>query len=515
MASLKRMMPLAAGILAMHLGASAAGVLIGSSAASANDFCPADSTGQEQRTLRFENQCDFPVWVGFVGGSIPCKTDGSLTCPSSTSACQLNPGSETDGTCTCQTDADCGSAQACNPIAKFCYWTLPPPTDAAGKQSFKLDAADSAGPKSAKSCIPQQSQLVQLSGALFGRTGCVTNAAGILVCQTGTCQTTQDGEACLPGEGGTPPATLAEFTFQNSFAGTSNKDFYDITIINGANVAMEMSPIQDTFTIDANDPYSCQSPGRQDASSTGLTGCSWEFAPGTINGSDQTSLLRLVSPKQVARADECPAGTTFNAQTGVCLCSADTQCSKAGDLLCGLATGAVVGPPGGLGQVCGKTIGEWSADQICGLDPMFQSPDKSLNCAQEFDFNSKPGTTTLQALLLCPQGGAESCYNRTPTPTTDCCGCATDPANQPYFDDWPKVLAVGDMCLNNNPTWGQNVQNWLAFMKRACPTSYTYPFDDATSTFTCLSNKMHGGVGYQVTYCPGGTALRAPKSSRR
>lgn len=40
-------------------------------------------------------------------------------------------------------------------------------------------------------------------------------------------------------------------------------------------------------------------------------------------------------------------------------------------------------------------------------------------------------------------------------------------------------------------------------MKEACPTSYTYPYDDMSSTFTCKN--MQGGVNmanYLITFCP-------------
>jgi hypothetical protein len=41
-----------------------------------------------------------------------------------------------------------------------------------------------------------------------------------------------------------------------------------------------------------------------------------------------------------------------------------------------------------------------------------------------------------------------------------------------------------------------------AFLKQACPTAYVYPFDDATSTFTCRRASNATGVAYVVTFCP-------------
>lgn len=39
--------------------------------------------------------------------------------------------------------------------------------------------------------------------------------------------------------------------------------------------------------------------------------------------------------------------------------------------------------------------------------------------------------------------------------------------------------------------------------KSACPRSYSYAYDDPTSTFTCT-----GGANYVVTFCPGSTSPR-------
>ncbi|GAA0186448.1 hypothetical protein LIER_33736 [Lithospermum erythrorhizon] len=43
--------------------------------------------------------------------------------------------------------------------------------------------------------------------------------------------------------------------------------------------------------------------------------------------------------------------------------------------------------------------------------------------------------------------------------------------------------------------------------KSACPKSYSYAYDDASSTFTCT------GADYTITFCPSGTSKRSSKSS--
>jgi hypothetical protein len=49
------------------------------------------------------------------------------------------------------------------------------------------------------------------------------------------------------------------------------------------------------------------------------------------------------------------------------------------------------------------------------------------------------------------------------------------------------------------PTTCTPTQYSLAF-KAACPTAYSYAYDDATSTFTCKAPS-----GYAITFCPAGS----------
>jgi len=45
-------------------------------------------------------------------------------------------------------------------------------------------------------------------------------------------------------------------------------------------------------------------------------------------------------------------------------------------------------------------------------------------------------------------------------------------------------------------------------LKDACPTAYTYPYDDMSSTFTCSNANEKGTnlVNYVITFCPEKTA---------
>jgi hypothetical protein len=66
---------------------------------------------------------------------------------------------------------------------------------------------------------------------------------------------------------------------------------------------------------------------------------------------------------------------------------------------------------------------------------------------------------------------------------------------------WPALTAPGHGRKNDNPNWQNVAEPWLAFLKQACPTAYTEPFDDATSTFACTS-PSGAAVAHDVTFCP-------------
>ncbi|CAM9239536.1 unnamed protein product, partial [Hapterophycus canaliculatus] len=40
---------------------------------------------------------------------------------------------------------------------------------------------------------------------------------------------------------------------------------------------------------------------------------------------------------------------------------------------------------------------------------------------------------------------------------------------------------------------------WAAHLKKACPTAYTFPYDDQTSTYTCFDGDGPGADDYVNT----------------
>lgn len=99
---------------------------------------------------------------------------------------------------------------------------------------------------------PSESKSTELpdhwAGRFWGRTNCVDGH-----CETGDC----GGRVQCNGAGGKPPATLAEFTLN----GAGDKDFYDISLVDGYNLPMRIAPIRDTYITTNGGSYDCATAG--------------------------------------------------------------------------------------------------------------------------------------------------------------------------------------------------------------------------------------------------------------
>uniref|UniRef100_A0A0A0L4Z5 Thaumatin-like protein n=1 Tax=Cucumis sativus TaxID=3659 RepID=A0A0A0L4Z5_CUCSA len=73
------------------------------------------------------------------------------------------------------------------------------------------------------------------SGRIWGRTYCSHDATGRFTCATADCGS---GTVECNGKGAVPPATLAEFTLN----GANGLDFYDVSLVDGYNVPMLITP---------------------------------------------------------------------------------------------------------------------------------------------------------------------------------------------------------------------------------------------------------------------------------
>ncbi|MDX1997890.1 MAG: thaumatin family protein [Thermoanaerobaculia bacterium] len=447
----------------------------------------ASSCATGERLFTVVNSSNQAVWLGFASGSISCLSDSN--CPTQAKGSCIGASPPNAGVCGCT--GGCGAISTCNPADSFCHWNGP---------SILSGSIDMATGSTTKLCFPaaQTGMAIQWSGTLFARTGCSSTAP----CQTGDCGASPSTSQCPLAKGGAPPATLAEFTLSNPATTGAGPDFYDVSIINGINVGVTMAPNAGTFSADPTDPYSCGAPGNPEAAGK-LSACSWQITP-IVSKVDQAPFLRNVAPTSFQAAGKCPNGSAPNS-LGNCACTTDTDCAPGP--VCGLAMNASTSAQ--FAQVCGTAIGWWTADQICGASAPVAPFGAPLQCGTSFS-NSDGSTSTYTNLFACtqPSGAtnpeqAQSCYSS--GAVTDCCGCATSASAD--HQAWPTVLSPSfggpdNGCFNNNPTWVSVAQPWLVFLKKACPTAYTYPFDDATSTFTCSNSSGQAAPSYTITFLP-------------
>ncbi len=362
---------------------------------------------------------------------------------------------------------DCGPSNNCpegtsclvqNEEAVGCFWDFPPgprvipPGGAVGVGLMNPPIETAPG------------SLFKWSGNVYASTGCDRDGEH---CETALCPVSRGGESfvepCPNGVGPVGPVTLAEFTL-----GFTSRDFYDISIIDGINIPVSMAPT--TRVRDADDPYFCQEAGAVDDSETGLLGCSWSLDPTVPGFGDQSKLLTTVlAGSDLDCSDGCPQGEVCGRQLDI-----GTE---------------------DVSEVCGRQIAWWTANELCGhTSQQFGAP---LDCAQ-----AVPGQGIQGNLYLCDGENENSCYQRTQADPT-CCGCP-----EWKVDGRAVPVAPGFKCFDSNQAWTSLAEPWSQILKDTCPTAYTFPYDDATSTFTCEtaepSIRRPNSMDYTITFCPGG-----------
>lgn len=350
-----------------------------------------------------------------------------------------------------------------------------------------------------------------INGALWPRTGC-SMQSGQFVCATGTCTTLSNSATCVSGtsSGNMPlnPITKMEATL-TSTAGTDG--VYDVSVINGMTVPVEMKafgPLGSNQVGSSpgnpNDVYTCSSAGSiiQPSGSSLLSACSWSFDPSaSLTGiSNVNSDFYWVTP------------------------GADNACSSsASPLLCGMAYD--VAPPANPGKVnrrLGEFLGFSTLTNYIGYASSSQWGSQNLysiyGMGTPLPGYGPPGNYTV--LIGCKYdsttGTANSC-NLGNLPSTQayqtCCGCVDwtiTTSNTPCGDNSPYWPGTGtnQLWTTHKPsqaTVTYNIQDAITWLKQACPTAYSYQFDDTASSFQCnTDNSTSLHTSYQITFCPGG-----------
>eukprot|EP00931_Biecheleriopsis_adriatica_P056864 TRINITY_DN33729_c0_g1_i1.p1 TRINITY_DN33729_c0_g1~~TRINITY_DN33729_c0_g1_i1.p1 ORF type:complete len:1072 (+),score=165.04 TRINITY_DN33729_c0_g1_i1:69-3284(+) len=295
-------------------------------------------------------------------------------------------------------------------------------------------------------------------------------------------------EHCPTYQGVNGISTAVEFTFV-----PFGPDYYDVSVINGMNVPIEMRPDEHFNRVSESASgstrgYNCGTAGALHQADSRLSPCSWHYKL-PVTGRDRTG-------KQV---DLGPLLTQVDGGHGPCTSNSD--CTGKGHV-CGQVAKLSPGPTAGtwrptteVSMECGNKIGLWSVYQLCvwtGNTYTSSAPFEGLiDCPASHNMfacaDSEPWTT--------------SCYHS--VSGAECCGCA----------NWTEVLGKkvpdgGAGCQGSSSEWLEKGLPYYTLLKDGCPTTYTYAFDDETSTFTCQTAESRADptvandAGYVITLCP-------------
>lgn len=461
------------------------------------------------RTVTFTNNSTQTIYVGITGGAAaayldsatPALPPGQTTANMKAGAASLCGPSNPQAACPLGTTCMQGGASPNSNIGNtpyYCYYDAPAPSN-----GYPVAASGSTSISISGSSIAPNG--VIWSGNFYPRSGCDPTTG---VCDNATCRGAAGGLVCGPGTGPSPGInTLAELTFQAS----PQPDFYDVSIINGANFATQFGPTN--VSISSTNSYMCGTAGSTAAQNggysvggIGLPAAPWTMTPsaqsfpsGAVTSGDASSYFRVVIP------------TT----TPVTTCTMNSGCTDPVNNTCGYAMSDVT--KGGFTfatRSCGRPVAWASANAIWGAN------QTSANVAP-FSFTtdwpngltgSGSGTVSVGDLQLCiNQTFSSYIANGTAAnpvqPAALACGGVMWGATQnplpianPMSNVGLGLTTPSTPAYTANAHWLDYVLPTITWMKTACPTCYTYPFDDMSSTFTCANATASAATNYGVTF---------------
>ncbi|XP_052199719.1 thaumatin-like protein [Diospyros lotus] len=163
-------------------------------------------------------------------------------------------------------------------------------------------------------------------GRFWGRTNCNFDEKGRGHCQTGDC----DGLLECKGYG-TPPNTLAEYALKQF----SDLDFYDISLVDGFNVAMEFTPttgncrgLKCTADINQQCPTELKAPGGCNNPCRVFNTSEYCCTSGNCNPTTYSKFFKQRCPDAYSYPKDdqtstftCPSGTDYRVAFCPCSCS--------------------------------------------------------------------------------------------------------------------------------------------------------------------------------------------------
>lgn len=330
-----------------------------------------------------------------------------------------------------------------------------------------------------------------VNGVIYGRTGCDASTG---ICQTANCPVIPGTATCMPSVGANNPSTIFEEDMEGAVA---SDGVYDISLINGFNLPGEFRSLAAVIS-----PFNFNTACGQSAGATiqptgsPLGICPWTFTPPSTISPDTPENYNWVS----GGADDG--------------CASSGSCS-AGQI-CGEAYASTLEGTAPINRRCGTFLGYWTIVDYTGYSSSSQWGSQNLFTAYTLGTALPAGPTGMSygtvAGLAATFGNMYGCtptsnnsllsgYGPAPAPVplpeSNACGCYN-------WDQAGSVAptAQSEPCVMTNSQWISTVFPRISWLKEACPTAYSYQFDDKSVSFTC--NVSNQKTAYQITFCPGG-----------
>ena len=338
------------------------------------------------------------------------------------------------------------------------------------------------------------------NGIMLPRTGC-TLTADAFICKTGDCNSGKNGQCSATAY--EPFTRIEEVFYTPTFVPQGN---YDIALEDGTNIPVEfkgLGPSSNQYTNPAASfvcsgagapiPIPFDKPPYMNGISLGA--CPWTYAVPTTPANSSALYNFVSNDTQVNDCSQCSSGT------------------------CGLAYQTT---PENQNVVlaCGQLLGFWSLTTLGTVhyvgnpayDPntVFQF-DKKLTKINGFQSGYPPGASAYDLYACQPQGSTlQTCYPS--TESTLCCGAQ----NWNQFGSYGAYLTAQASNATDgvNPDWLNagtlpiSPYDSILWLKQACPTGYSYPFDDPSSSFNCnysdAEQSTAVAMDFEVVFCPGG-----------
>jgi len=349
-------------------------------------------------------------------------------------------------------------------------------------------------------------------GGFWGRTQCVANQTNnTFVCQTADCPTTGYNSGKCNGTEPLEPFSRLEMNFfDQPLTDGSFDGVYDVSLIGGFNIPVEMKGFGPTQSVELPPPYNnsafqCNGAGASiQPPSTTLGNCPWTFAiPGGSNRMPTKAFYFVTNES---------APPTYDL-------SANDNCGCPSGTLCGLTMGHGGADNNRYFPACGEFLGYMTVNSLCGAVYDMGSytgpaPSTFFHCANNLNTQlGKPGRylpdNTVGDLYSCTFNSAfpaylNSCFlaDDAAGHTDKCCGAK----------NWS--FTAQDFFANiSNPDWLSPSSHLvpspltsIEWLTNACPTAYSYPFGDHFGSFYCKKSTTTTNVkmDYQVVFCPGG-----------